>query len=246
MINVLMIVQYDGGNYCGWQRQANGLAVQEVLENALEKLLGVSLDLHSAGRTDAGVHALAMPCSFKVAKLHIPTSRLHIALNPLLPQDIRVIGAREAEESFHPRFDCLKKTYTYTIDNAEIPCCFTRAYAWHILRRLDVPAMQQAALSLVGKHDFSAFASSGGNTKSNIRTIVSINVERCKNLVKVSITGDGFLYNMVRIITGTLVEIGHGKQYDIKHILSSKDRSKAGQTAPPHGLALIEVLYAKI
>ena len=245
-MNILLTVQYDGTDYNGWQRQANTPGtIQEVLESALKQRLGEFCAITAAGRTDAGVHALAMPCAFTCESLHIPPNRLPLALNSLLPQDIRIISARVVADSFDPITFAYSKTYRYQIDNARIPSVFTRRYSWHVHRALNVEAIQKAASHFVGTFDFKAFCAAGGSAKTSIRTIFGLAVEQDSDIIRLSVTGNGFLYNMVRIITGTLVEVGLGKKVpsEIPFIISSLDRKKAGQTAPASGLTLVEVVY---
>ena len=245
-MNILMTVQYDGTDYNGWQRQSNTPnTIQEILEAALTQRLGAHHPLTAAGRTDAGVHALAMPCAFRCHTLNIPPERLPLALNSILPPDIRVTGARLAADGFDPILSAVSKTYRYQIDNSQVPNVFARRYAWHIHRLLDVPVMGAGAAHFVGTHDFKAFAAAGGSAKTSIRTIFALDIERHGGTVTLSVTGNGFLYNMVRIITGTLAEVGLGKKgpWDIPAIIESLDRKKAGQTAPASGLTLVEVVY---
>ncbi|MCL2852960.1 MAG: tRNA pseudouridine(38-40) synthase TruA [Defluviitaleaceae bacterium] len=247
-MNILLTVQYDGTDYNGWQRQSNTPhTIQEILEDALAQRLGAHHLLTAAGRTDAGVHALAMPCMFQCQEIRIPADRLPFSLNSLLPPDIRVVDARITADGFDPILSASSKTYRYQLDNAAIPNVFKRRYAWHIHHPLDACAMHSAAAHFVGTHDFKAFAAAGGSAKTSVRTIFALDVERRSDEVIISVTGNGFLYNMVRIITGTLVEVGLGKKHplDIPAIILSRDRKKAGQTAPAAGLSMIEVIYSE-
>jgi len=248
-MNILLTVRYDGTNYNGWQRQENTPhTIQEVLEAALEVRLGAHHLITAAGRTDAGVHAFAMPCAFQCETLNIPPERLPLALNSLLPQDIRVTNARVVPDDFDSITSAVAKTYRYKLDNAEIPNVFTRYYAWHVHRPLDVAAMAEAAAHFVGIHDFKAFCAVGGSAKTSVREIFALDVVREADTISISVTGNGFLYNMVRIITGTLVDVGLGAKLpsDIPGIIASCDRKKAGQTAPACGLALINVDYGEL
>ena len=245
-MNILMIVQYDGTDYNGWQRQSNTPnTIQEILETALARRIGEHCTLTAAGRTDAGVHALAMPCVFRCPELNIPPKRLTLALNCILPSGIRVTDARLVADGFDPILSAVSKTYRYHVDNSAVPNVFARRYAWHIHRPLDTSAMRAAAAHFVGTHDFKAFAAAGGSAKTSVRTIFALDVERHNGSVMIDITGNGFLYNMVRIITGSLVEVGLGKKQpsDIPAIIQSLDRKKAGQTAPASGLTMVEVVY---
>ncbi|MCL2617490.1 MAG: tRNA pseudouridine(38-40) synthase TruA [Defluviitaleaceae bacterium] len=248
-MTVLLTIQYDGTDYSGWQRQSNTPhTVQEVLENALERRLGAFRVITAAGRTDAGVHALAMPCAFVCDNLRIPLDRLPLALNSLLPPDIRVMSARRVGDGFCPIIDATSKTYRYEIDNSPCSDVFARRYAWQIRRELDTAAMRQAAAHFVGTHDFMAFCASGGSAATSVRTIFEINLRETANRVSISVTGSGFLYNMVRIIAGTLADVGLGKlpQERIPAILLSRDRKKAGQTAPANGLTMVGVVYPNV
>jgi len=248
-MNILLTVQYDGTNYNGWQRQENTPhTIQEVLEAALELRLGARHLITAAGRTDAGVHALAMPCAFCVDSMSIPYERLPLAMNTLLPQDIRVTAACVAPDGFDPITSAVAKTYRYQLDNAEIPNVFLRKYAWHVHKQLDVAAMSEAASHFVGVHDFKGFAAAHGSAKTSVREIFALDVTREADIVSISVTGNGFLYNMVRIITGTLVDVGLGAKSlaEIPGIIASGDRKRAGQTAPACGLTMINVDYGKI
>ena len=245
-MTILMTVQYDGTSYNGWQRQRNtSSTIQEILENSLEKRLGMFHPLISAGRTDAGVHALAMPCSFPCQKPRVPVENLPQALNSLLPPDIRVTGAKAVPDDFDPILCAISKTYCYQLDNSAVANVFERRYSWHIHKYLDTMSMRAAAAHFVGTHDFKAFCASGGSAKTSVRTIFALDVEQIGDMVVLSVTGSGFLYNMVRIITGTLVDVGLGKSLpsDILPIILSLDRKKAGQTAPASGLTLVRVVY---
>ena len=248
-MNILLTVQYDGTNYNGWQRQENTPhTIQQVLEGALELRLGAYRQVTAAGRTDSGVHAFAMPCAFCCEGLNIPPTRLPLALNSLLPHDIRVLHACVVPDDFDPITSAVAKTYRYQLDNAEIPNVFLRRYAWHIHKTLDTEAMAEAAAYFTGTHDFKAFCAAHGSARTSVREIFALDVVREADTISISITGNGFLYNMVRIITGTLVDVGLGAKYpsDIPAIITSCDRKKAGQTAPPCGLAMINVDYGEL
>ncbi len=236
---------YDGTAYHGFQIQKNALTVQQVLEEALQQLFEQNIRLEGAGRTDAGVHAREQVASF-YASPRIPVERLPYALNGLLPPDIVVYEAASAEPGFSARKDARAKLYTYTIDNGLFPDVFFRLYAWHLRKPLKVEAMDAAAAHLQGQHDFKAFQSSNSDTGGTVRTLFQLSVSRLPgSRVVLSYEGDGFLYKMVRNITGTLVEVGLGKREPpaVKKILESKDRRWAGVAAPPHGLCLERVYY---
>jgi tRNA pseudouridine38-40 synthase len=255
-----LTVQYDGTNYVGWQRQAAGVSIQALLEDALEPFEGAPVTVHGAGRTDAGVHALAQVASVRTHTEH-PVTTLLRALNAALPDDVRVLAVEDAAPEFHARFAAVSKTYAYRIANAPVVSAFEHRYVWHVPGKLDLRAMRDGAEALVGRHDFAAFRSSGGDVQTTERTIHLIDVgfdegqtgirpgadERLtpRPLV-ISVTGDGFLRHMVRSIAGTLVDVGLGRwpaSY-VAEILASRDRRRAGRAAPASGLFLVRVDYA--
>jgi tRNA pseudouridine38-40 synthase len=240
-------VQYDGTDYVGWQRQPSGLAIQQVLEDALAPIAHGLTTIHGAGRTDAGVHALAQTASATITTdLAAPT--LVRAMNAVLPLDIRVLSVEDMPDGFHARFDAQSKTYEYRIINAPLVSAFLHRYVWHVPQPLDVEAMRTAAGPLVGRHDFAGFQGAGTSVASTERTILSLDVEDGGGFdlpLVIRITGDGFLRHMVRNIVGTLVEVGVGR-WDPWHplaVLDSRNRSHAGRTAPPQGLFLTRVGY---
>lgn len=246
MQNFKLHFSYDGTAYHGFQVQKNALTIQQVMEDALEKLFEREIKLEGAGRTDAGVHAREQVASF-YAPPKIPADRLPHALNGMLPNDIVVYRAAAMEHGFSARKDARSKLYTYTIDNNYFPNVFLRLYAWHLRKHLDLERMGAAASFLQGKHDFKAFQSSGTEPDSTVRTLFELSLERNreKNMLFLFFKGDGFLYKMVRNITGTLVEVGTGKKEpaDVQKILESRDRRQAGAAAPAHGLCLEKVCY---
>lgn len=245
MRNLLFTIEYDGSRYHGWQRQPDLPTVQGTLEKAMTRLFAIPVEIQGTSRTDAGVHALGQRASF-AGDFGIPTDRILFALNNMLPEDIRVTEVREMPEGFHARHDARGKTYRYQIKNTPDRNVFDRNYYYHIREPLDVAAMKEAARFLTGTHDFKGFQASGGEEKpSTVRTIHELSVVREGLVVTITVTGDGFLYNMVRIITGTLVEVGLGrrKPEEIRDVLASGDRSRSGHTAPPQGLALVRVYY---
>lgn len=244
MRNLKLTLQYDGTAYHGWQSQENALTVQDVLEGAVLKLTGARPRIIGCSRTDTGVHAKKFVCNFK-SETKIPCEKLPFALNAHLPDDIVCIGAEEAEADFHSRYCAKKKCYTYYIQNSQFPDVFTANYAWHYPYSLDLEKMQRAAKAFLGEHDFIGFAASGFTVKTTVRTIYDISVEKNGDLIKITVLGNGFLYNMVRIMAGTLAFIGCGKidADEIGEIIESKDRKRAGITAPPQGLYLTEVFY---
>ncbi len=242
MRNIALIISYDGTNYCGFQRQNNGNTIQGTIEDVLNNLTGENIIVSGCGRTDAGVHALEYLLTFKSA-CSIPVEKFPLATNSLLPDDIRVLRSFECDGDFDGRFSVEKKTYMYIIDNNEITSPFASRYSWHYKYPLDIKKIKEAAKYLVGEHDFNSFMAAGGQVKSTVRTIYSIDVEKNDGIIRISVCGNGFLYNMVRIIVGTLVYAGGGKisPEEVKLILESKDRTKAGITAPPQGLFMKNV-----
>ena len=239
-----LIVEYDGTAYCGWQRQINGPSVQQTLEEALSRLTQESVSLVGSSRTDAGVHARGLCAHFDSAT-RIPAEKLAFALNTMLPGDVRIRESSLAPEGFHARFSACGKVYRYAFCNARHDRAIGRQYAAHIPLPLDVAAMQREADSLLGTHDFAAFAASGSVARSTVRTIYRAQVTRRGDEVTLLVLGDGFLYNMMRIIAGTLAEVGTGKRPEgaIDRAIATGDRLALGQTAPARGLTLEAVLY---
>ena len=239
-----LIVEYDGTAYCGWQRQINGPSVQQVREEALSRLTQESVSLVGSSRTDAGVHARGLCAHFDSAT-RIPAEKLAFALNTMLPEDVRIRESSLAPAGFHARFSACGKVYRYAFCNARHDRAIGRQYAAHIPLPLDEAAMQREADSLPGTHDFAAFAASGSVARSTVRTIYRAQVTRCGDEVTLLVLGDGFLYNMVRIIAGTLAEVGTGKRPGgaIARAIATGDRLALGQTAPARGLTLEAVLY---
>lgn len=239
-----LIVEYDGTDYCGWQRQINGPSVQQTLEEALSRLTGEEIAVTGSSRTDAGVHAMGLCAHFDSAT-RIPPEKIAFALNTMLPPDIRIRESGLAPEGFHARYSACGKVYRYRFFNSRHDCAIGRQYAAHVPLPLDVEAMNREAQALCGTHDFEAFAASGSVVKSTVRTIYRVQVTRSGDDVTLLVLGDGFLYNMVRIIAGTLMEIGTGKREPgaIARAIETKDRLALGQTAPAKGLTLMRVLY---
>ena len=245
MRNIKLTIQYDGTDYHGWQSQDNALTVQDVLENAVKEITGVKPKIIGCSRTDTGVHAKRFVANFK-SETKIPCMKLPLALNTKLPRDVVCVLAEEAEPYFHSRYHAKKKTYTYYIQNSRFPDAFKLDYAWHYPYSLDIDKMKKAAEAFLGEHDFIGFAASGFTVKTTVRTIYSLEVDRVEDdLIKITVTGNGFLYNMVRIIAGTLAFCGCGKldPMDMPDIIASRDRKRAGITAPAQGLYLTEVYY---
>ena len=243
-MRILLKLSYLGTNYHGWQVQPNGTTVQEVLQNALESLYQMRPGVTGCSRTDAGVHANEFFCHYD-AQRFIPCDNIIAALNTALPHDISVTECRYVEDDFHSRYSAKGKEYVYKIYNRKAPNPFLADRSWHIARKLDISKMNTFAHGLIGKFDFVGFSSSGRTVTDTVRTIYDCSVELQDDIITVKISADGFLYNMVRIIVGTLVDVSDGKIdcNDAAAIINSKDRSKAGVTAPPHGLFLNKVFF---
>lgn len=243
-MRILLRIAYDGTNYCGFQSQKNGLAIQDVIGGALEDLFGVRLRTMSASRTDAGVHAEGNVLVFDV-ETRIRPEKLAFALNARLPEDIRIVESCRVPDDFHPRFQNTVKTYEYRILNRAHPDPLTRNCEMHYYYPLDADKMDCAAAFLIGEHDFLSFTAAGFSSKTTVRRIYDAHVRREGDRITFSITGSGFLYNMVRILAGTLIEIGAGKYPPeaMQAILAARDRSKAGPTAIAKGLVLMRIRY---
>lgn len=245
MRNIKLLLSYDGTDFFGWQRQPDLRTVQQVLEEALGALTGVEPSTNASGRTDAGVHALGQVVHFYTASQH-PADVFVKALNATLPIDVRVHGAWDMPQAFHATLDAKSKLYRYVIDNGRIADPFRRRYSDHVYQRLDTDAMQRAARALLGRHDFRSFETNWPNRTSSVRTIMSLEVKRTDESVAIEVEADGFLYNMVRSITGTLVRVGLGRRPEswVGEALAAEDRRQAGPTAPPQGLFLVRVRYS--
>ena len=244
MPTILLTIAYDGSNYSGWQVQPNGLTVQQVVEDALEQLLKERVQVRSSGRTDAGVHARAMAASFTTTR-DLPLRAFVEGANRFLPADIAVQSARIVPDGFKPITMAHAKQYRYTIINSSIRSPLDRLYSWQVREALDLAAMEEGALSFVGVHDFAAFRASNCVAKTTIRRIDSVQITRQESRITIDVVGGGFLKNMVRVMVGTLVDIGKGRftPSDIDQLLREGDRKKAGSTAPACGLCLIQVVY---
>jgi tRNA pseudouridine38-40 synthase len=247
MRTLKLTLQYDGTQYVGWQRQAEGTSIQGLLEAALQPMAGAPVSVQGAGRTDAGVHALAQVASVAMAT-DLACATLARALNAVLPLDVRILAVEDMPEAFHARFSAIGKRYEYRIVNAPIVSPFLQRYAWHVIPPLDVDAMRQASAALVGRHDFAAFQAAGSAAHSSVRTVAGIEWSDgggydCPFVMHIE--GDGFLRHMVRSIVGTLVEVGVGRRPPdaVGQILASGDRARSGPTAPARGLFLVCVLY---
>lgn len=248
---VKLTLSYDGTGYCGWQRQENGPTIQEELERAVSLICNSHTNVHGAGRTDAGVHALGMTAHFHTAS-NISCFRLQKGLNALLPAQIRINDVADKDETFHARFSACLKTYRYAIFTGEIQCPSKRLYTAHYPVALSLSKMRDCLTTITGTHDFASFETSGSRDKTRVtgrgavRTIFNASLEQpAPDLIHLFFSGDGFLRHMVRNLSGTIIEIGRGKSSveSFKEILYSRDRQKAGATAPAHGLTLMAVQY---
>lgn len=244
MKNIKLTIEYDGSNYFGWQKQNNKETVQETIERAILAVTGEKINLTGSSRTDTGVHAKGMVANFKT-NTSIPPNKIKFALNNKLPDDIVIINSEEVSEDFHSRYNSKGKTYCYTIINRKDRLALGRNYAYQFKWDLDIERMKSACKYFLGEHDFCAFMSSGSSVKTTVRTINELYIENNKDEIKIFISANGFLYNMVRIIVGTLIMVGIGKisDKDITDIIESKDRTKAGACVPANGLTLEKVYY---
>ncbi len=242
-----MVVAYDGTNYCGWQVQPNGITIEEVLNRSLSNLLGEKIEVMGASRTDSGVHSLGNVAVFDT-NTRMPADKIAFALNQRLPEDIVVQGSCEVPSDWHPRYQESTKTYEYRILNRtfRMPTRRLDTYFYHY--PLDVEQMSEAASYLVGTHDFASFCAANAQVKSTVRTIYSCTAQKENDIITIRVTGNGFLYNMVRIIAGTLIEVGAGKRRpeEIKDILAAENRDAAGPTAPAQGLTMMGIEYKQI
>ena len=244
MRNIKLIIEYNGRNFNGWQKQPNKLNIQGELEKVIGEITGEEIDLIASGRTDAGVHSFGQTANFKTnSKLDI--EKFPIAINSKIKKSIVVKSAEEVDERFHSRFSVKSKKYRYVINNSKYGTAIYREFEFMIPQKLNVEDMKKAAKYFEGEHDFKGFKASGTSSKSSVRTIYKAEVIEDGERINIELTGNGFLYNMVRIIAGTLVDVGLGKidPDKIPEIIESKDRKNAGKTLPPHGLYLVEVTY---
>ncbi len=245
MKNYKITIQYDGSRYKGWQVQkSTDMTIQGKLQSVLSQMVGYEVEVIGSGRTDAGVHALG-----QVANFHIPdqfsAQEVIEYLNQYLPMDIAVIDIEEVDERFHASFSAVEKTYVYRIHTSTIQNVFERKYMYDYTEKLNVEAMREAANEMIGTHDFMAFCGNKKMKKSTVRTVSNIEIEEKDGEIQISYTGDGFLQQMIRIMTGTLIEVGNGSKAvsEIKSIIESKDRANAGYTVPAEGLILKSVKY---
>ncbi len=244
MRTILLNVEFDGTDYFGWQYQPHHITVQKVVEDALTQVVGTDVRIHSSGRTDAGVHARSMAAHFKTES-NIPLPAFREGVNCFLPQDVVVRDAREMPEGFHARYSAKGKWYRYTIYTSPVRLPLSDRTAWHLRSAPDLELMRRAASLFVGTHDFQAFKSSGCVAKTTIREIFKVDIEEEHGLIYIDFKGSGFLRHMVRMMTGTLVSIGHGKSSidDLQKLLKGDKNLFCGPTAPAHGLCLQEVWY---
>ncbi|MBQ7203462.1 MAG: tRNA pseudouridine(38-40) synthase TruA [Eubacterium sp.] len=244
MKRYLITIKYDGTAYHGWQVQSNALSVQEEFQNAVEKVFLKRLDVKGCSRTDSGVHA-NMYCLTLDSDMNISEEGIVLALNTKLPKDIAVIGCREVDSDFHPRYDCISKQYVYKVYNGKIRDPFLEGYALHYPYKLDDEYLNDEAKAFLGKHDFSGFCSVKSDVEDTLRTITKADVTRNGDIVTFTFEGDGFLYNMVRIMVGTLLFVNEGKikKGELGEVIASCDRTRAGRTAAPYGLYLDKVNY---
>ncbi len=243
MRNLKITIQYNGLNYCGWQKQPDSLGIQGNIERAIYEITRENTSITGSGRTDAGVHALGQVANFKTNS-NISAKSMPKALNSQLPKDISIISCEEVPEDFHSRYSAKKKTYRYMVYNSEYRSPICKDISYQVKYDLDYEKMVTESKSLIGTYDFKGFMSSGSSVKDTVRTIYDIKIEKQDNMIIFEIEGNGFLYNMVRIIVGTLVDIGRGRIKDsMVEIINSRDRSRSGHTAPPQGLFLKKVDY---
>lgn len=244
MRNIKLVIEYDGKGFNGWQKQPDKLNIQGEIEKAISEITGERIELIASGRTDRGVHSLGQTANFKTNS-NIPIEKFPIAINSKLKKSIIIQDAEEVDDSFHSRYSVKSKTYRYTINNSQYGSAIYRNTEFHFSSKLDVDKMKKASKYFEGEHDFKAFKASGTSSKSSIRTIYKADVYKEGDRIYIELTGNGFLYNMVRIISGTLLEVGLGKilPEEISKIIESKERANAGKTLPANGLCLVKVEY---
>ena len=244
MKNIRLTIEYDGKDFNGWQKQPTKLNIQGEIERAIEIITGEKVDLIASGRTDAGVHALGQVANFKTNS-DLPIDKFAVAINSKLKKSVRVQKAEEVDDRFHSRYNCKEKTYRYIINNSKEASAIYRNLEYYVPMKLDVEKMKRAAKFFEGEHDFKGFKASGTSSKSSVRNIYKAKITTKDDRIFIELTGNGFLYNMVRIIAGTLVDVGLGKikPDQIPSIIDSKDRKLAGKTLPPYALYLVKVEY---
>ncbi|WP_202710051.1 tRNA pseudouridine(38-40) synthase TruA [Sporosalibacterium faouarense] len=244
MKNIRLTIEYDGTRFNGWQKQPNQRTIQGEIEKALKKITNQEVCIHGSGRTDKGVHARGQVASFHTQS-RIPEDRFKVALNSILPKDITIKNSEQVNNDFHARFSAIGKEYSFLIYNHRIRSSLVREYSYHVKYDLNIERMKRASEDFIGEHDFRSFMTSGSSIKDTVRRIDKFTINRDNNIIKLRVSGNGFLYNMVRIMTGTLIDIGCGKLSEdiIPSILNSRKRDNAGHTAKPQGLYLEKVFY---
>ena len=245
MAKYKIIVEYDGTDFVGWQKQENGPSIQSSLEDAIKKITSEIVNVFGAGRTDSGVHAKGQVAHFEFSK-NISLDNIRDGINQhLRPLPIAILDVKEVDDDFHARFSAKLRTYEYLIINRRAPLTFNKNLAWGVFKKLNMDAMKDAASNFVGKHDFNAFRSVDCQSSSSIKTVQSCSIETNDQHIKLNVSAKSFLHSQVRIMAGTMVEVGKGKfnSSDVKDIIKSRDRSQAGATAPAHGLYLLKVEY---
>lgn len=244
MKNIKLIIEYDGTNYAGWQIQKNALAIQEVVEASIEKITGEKAEVIGASRTDSGVHAKGYTANFKTES-SMPAEKFRDALNTKLPRDVVILSSSEVPLDFHSRYDSKGKTYCYTVINRVQPAAIGRNYVYHMKFNLNIDNMKKACKYFLGTKDFSALKNMGSSAQTFTRTITDLRIEPQGDIIEIYCTADGFLYNMMRIIVGVLLQVGTGrfKPEEVEDIILSKDRKRAGTAVPASGLCLMEVFY---
>ncbi|SKA99124.1 tRNA pseudouridine38-40 synthase [Caloramator quimbayensis] len=244
MRNIKLIIEYDGTKYCGWQSQKNGISIESTIKSAIENIINEDVKLIGSSRTDAGVHARGQVANF-YTETKISSEKLPFAINSKLPHDIVILSAEDMPLDFHARYSSIGKRYSYTLLNRKIPPAIMRNYVAYCPYELNFDLMKRAEGYFIGTKDFSAFKSTGSSVKTSVRTIRDLKLDKIDDYIRFEIEADGFLYNMVRIIAGTLIDVGLGKikAEDINDIIDSKDRKRAGKTAPASGLCLEKVYY---
>ena len=244
MRNIKLIIEYDGSKFGGWQKQPTKLNIQGEIEQAIKEITGEEIELTASGRTDSGVHSLGQVANFKTSS-NIEIEKIPYAINSKLKKSIVIKSAEEVDENFHARYNCKGKKYRYIINNSSQGTAIYRGLECHIPQQLNIEKMQEAIKYFEGEHDFKGFRASGTSSKSSVRTIYKAEVKQDGERIIIELTGNGFMYNMVRIISGTIADVGLGKikPNEIPEIIESRDRSKAGKTLPAHGLYLVEVYY---
>lgn len=242
--NIKLTIEYNGTSFYGWQRQPNARTIQGTIEECIAKVTQEEVGVIGCSRTDSGVHAKKFVCNFATGS-KIPSEKFSYAINRILPPEIVILESEEVPSDFHARFSCKGKRYVYSILNRTWQSPIKRDFTYHVKDRLDIDKMNEAATYLIGKHDFASFRNLGSSVQSTVRTITELNVIKNNEVIEIRVAGDGFLYNMVRIISGTLVDVGLSKREpeDMKIVLESIDRKKAGRSLPAAGLCLDEVFY---